>query len=383
MLQVREDAPVGYQIGTVAGNGAALGDTTPRHVTYTLTPLPNEASPPGAALAAALDVARGTGALVVAGRLDRERQAEYRLEVRAQDTGASSHPQSSAVSVKVEVLDVNDNAPSWPADPVTLTVREDAVVGSTLWNLTASDADAGANGEVRYSLLRTWPRLDATPFAVDPLTGSVSLLSALDHEKVREYTLVLRATDQAANTSERLSASMTARVRVVDANDNAPEFVSPAGSGAGSASVTVRYSDRVGDVLCHILAVDRDSADNGRVTYVISAGNEDGRLALGYDSGVLSLARPLARPLGPTETASMVINVTASDHGKPLARTASMRLTILVKGATDAPPRFLRPVYQANVSEDVHEGSFVVRVSARPVGADGKEALGDDDDGPG
>lgn len=344
-------------------------------MTYTLTSLSPGVEQAGAALGASLEVARGSGALVVAGRLDRERVPEYKLEVRAMDTGlgSSSHPQSSAVSVRVEVLDANDNAPSWPADPVALSVREDAALGSTLWNLTASDPDQGANGELRYSLIKTWPSTDSPPFAVDPLTGSVSLVAQLDAEQVREYTLVVRATDQAGNASERLSSTMTAQVRVGDANDNAPVFVAPRPNAAGAATLAVRYPERVGAVLGHVVAVDKDAGDNGRVTYTISAGNEDGRLALGYDSGMLSLARPLGRPLGPGETASLSLNITASDHGKPLARHGAIALTVLLKGAADAPPRFTRTVYTANVSEDAHQGTFVAKLSARSAGTSGTD----------
>lgn len=383
-MQVREDAPIGFQVGLVAGSGTlAAEDDSPRHVTYTLTSLaPDSSSTDGldgngieGSSGASLDVARGSGALVVAGRLDRERVAEYRLEVRALDTGlgSSSHPQSSAVSVRVEVLDVNDNAPAWPADPITLTVREDAPLGSALWNLTALDPDQGANGEVRYSLVRSWPPTDSAPFAVDPLTGTVTLSASLDYEQVHEYTLVVRAIDQAPNATDRLSSTMTARVRVEDANDNAPEFVSPRPDSTHAATVTVRYAERAGAVLGHVVAVDRDAGDNGRVTYVISAGNEDGRLALGYDTGVLSLARPLARPLGPGETTSLAINVTASDHGKPLARHAFVRVTVVLRGAADAPPRFSRPAYSATVAEDAHPGSFIVKVSAKPAGTTGND----------
>lgn len=45
------------------------------------------------------------------GELDREESSEWELEVTASD-GAPFHPRSTAVSLRVDVEDVNDNAPA-------------------------------------------------------------------------------------------------------------------------------------------------------------------------------------------------------------------------------------------------------------------------------
>ena len=86
------------------------------HVTYTLTSLTADV------IDGAFDMDRNTGSLVVARSLDREQQSEYRLEIRALDTTASNNPQSSAVTVKIEIADVNDNAPVWSQDPISVYV---------------------------------------------------------------------------------------------------------------------------------------------------------------------------------------------------------------------------------------------------------------------
>jgi protocadherin-16/23 len=276
---------------------------------------------------------------------------------------------------------VNDNAPRWAEDPVNIIVPEVTPVGSVVWNFTASDADAGTNGELRFSLVKQWPNTTRTPtFMVDPLTGTLTLNADLDYETLSEYTLIIQATDQPTNKSERLSTSLTARVIVTDANDNPPVFVSPA-----SSTVLLSDSATVGMTLCHVIAVDRDSGENGRVTYVIVSGNQEGKFALSYDTGVLTLARSLVSvdapgnwrssdvSVGGASGGRYILNITATDHGTPVPRYATKVLHIIVQGTKENPPRFLHSLYHANVSEDAATGSYVTKVLARsPMSESGK-----------
>lgn len=295
------------------------------------------------------DLDRSTGALIVANTVDRETKTVYEMEVHALDTGASTNPQSSSVSVRVEVLDVNDNAPRWPDDPVTVPVVEDAVVGSVVYNFTATDADSEANAEIRYAVVEQGPM---TPFSLDPLTGTLTLAEPLDYESVREYVLVVRATDQAVNASERLHADVTARLVVVDANDNGPLIVSPA-----FRRLYVDGSVRPGDWLCDIVAVDRDSGDNGRTVYTIVSGNDKGTFTIGYDTGALTLARH-------ADTGKKyALNITVADRGTP-ARYTYLPLEVAFTASAEQSVQFAHKTYTANVSEDSPVGSFVAKVTA-------------------
>lgn len=358
-LQIREDVPIGYVVGNVVTSDSADGDNLLSgragggHVMYTLTSL----SPQDGG--SAFDMDRSTGSLVVARQLDRETYPEYKLEVRALDTSTSNNPQSSAVVVRVELVDINDNAPQWSEDPLTFTVPESATVGSALWNFTANDADSGSNGELRYHLVDQWPHCKEPPFSVDPLTGTLTLLAPLDFESIASFTLVVRVTDQSPVVSERLSSTLTVRIVVEDVNDNVPEFVSPA-----AKTVTIMEDSKVGYALCHITAVDNDSGENARVTYTITAGNEDGKFTLGYGTGVLALARSLDISTDNGVSPNFWLNVTASDHGNPVAKKTTITLTLVVQGSTETPPRFIHASYRASVPEDAAVGSVVVKVTA-------------------
>lgn len=363
-FQVRENVKVGHVVGSVATSDNddsenLISGSGGGHITYTLTSLMSDH------VSGAFDIDRSTGSLVVARQLDRETQAEYRLEVRALDTSAMNNPQSSAVTVKVDVADANDNAPKWAQDPITIPVSESAEIGSAVYNFSATDLDAGANGEIRYSLVKHFP--NSSVFTVDALTGTLTLTSRLDYETLPEYTLIVKATDQSSNVTERLSTSVTARIVVTDSNDNSPRFVFPL-----SPSVVLGDGVTVGMVITHIMAIDDDSGDNGRVTYVVSGGNDDSRFSLGYDTGVLTLAKPLTT--SSEANVFYALNVTANDHGSP-TRQASMVLKLTVRGTGENPPRFAKSAYQSKIAEDAPVGSFVARVTAKSAPSDRGEYL--------
>lgn len=163
---------------------------------------------------------------------------------------------------------------------------------------------------------------------------------------------------QAANKSERLSTAVTARVLVRDVNDNAPTIVAP----APGTVLSVNEAAPTGTVLCHVVAVDRDSGDNGRVSYSMM-GDADGRFSVNRDTGAVTLMRPPVEN-GGVARRSFTLNVTATDHGVA-SKTVHRTLQVTVTGATQSPPSFLQPAYHVNVSEDAALTAFVLKVSAR------------------
>ncbi|XP_011702382.1 PREDICTED: protein dachsous [Wasmannia auropunctata] len=339
-FNVREDASIGHAVGLVSGAGPT------GRVAFTLDSLTPISEFP------AFDVDRSSGQLVVAHSLDRENVSEYHLEIRALDTTSLGNPQSIAVSVKIIIEDANDNPPSWPDDPITVKVSEAAAIGSTIYNLTASDLDSGLNGELRYGLVSEFPSKGC--FAVDSLTGALTLAKQLDREETEEHILILKASDRAL-PGEQLASTVTARIVVIDDNDNDPVFVAPEFN-----KINVASNLPTGTSLVRVVAVDKDDDDNGRVSYVITSGNEDSRIIVGYDSGIVSLAKPLTKPLN--------LEITANDHGSPF-RKAVMKLNVIpVAAQASGPPRLLLPNPIAKISENLHVGSHVMNVAGSAIG---------------
>ncbi|NXH82867.1 PCDG1 protein, partial [Edolisoma coerulescens] len=87
--------------------------------------------------------------LVLAKALDREEAAFHELVLRAIDGGDPAR--TGTARIRVTVLDANDNAPVFSQAEYTVRVPEDVPVGSVLVTVTATDADEGLNGQVKYS----------------------------------------------------------------------------------------------------------------------------------------------------------------------------------------------------------------------------------------
>ena len=102
------------------------------------------------------------GNLYIGCHLDRETIAQYVLNVSAMDGGQS--PNSAYVTVKVEVLDVNDNPPVFSHETYKLYIEENMSSGSAFSDqsgiphsqgsshIEAIDADSGSNAAIRYEL---------------------------------------------------------------------------------------------------------------------------------------------------------------------------------------------------------------------------------------
>ncbi|XP_011309154.1 protein dachsous [Fopius arisanus] len=339
-FHVREDARIGQAVGSVSGAGPA------GRVAYTLTSLTPLTLHP------AFDVDRSSGQIVVAHSLDRENVSEYHMEIRALDTTSIGNPQSIAVSVRIFIDDANDNPPKWPQDPIFIRIAETSSIGLTIYNLTANDVDAGANGDLRYDLVSEFPATGT--FAVDSLTGALTTVKMLDREERSEYTLLLRATDDAP-ISERLATTVTAKIAVMDQNDNDPIFIAP-----NSTKISVTPDVHTGANIVRVIAVDRDTDNNGRVSYVITSGNEESSFAVGYESGLVTLIRPFVK--------DTVLQITANDHGSP-PRRAILNLTIsMAIGRINGPPRLLQVNPIARVSEDLSIGGAILNVAGPTLG---------------
>uniref|UniRef100_A0A8B9EGQ3 Cadherin domain-containing protein n=1 Tax=Anser cygnoides TaxID=8845 RepID=A0A8B9EGQ3_ANSCY len=311
-----------------------------------------------------------TGEIYAAQELDYEAGARHMLQVSAEDT-QHGYPSSRLVLVQIHVQDCNDQAPTFPEDPITIVVPENVQAGSSIFTFQALDGDGvGPNSQVRYALLRQEP--PGAPFQLDSRSGLLTLRQGLDREAAASFLLVVEATDQARNVSQRRSAAVTARVFVTDENDNAPVFLSP-------AAVSVMEDQPTGFVALHVVAQDNDLGENGRVSYSLRAGNSDGRFHLNPSTGALSVVRALNRE----EVVQHNLTVVATDHGFP-RRSATQLLSVLVLDVNDEAPSFEKPEYEAHIMENLPAGSPVLQVLAtdRDLGANGQVTYGGLSGGP-
>lgn len=186
-----------------------------------------------------------SGMVSVAGALDRETEAQYNLQVVAEDQG---RPARSATStLLVHVSDINDNAPKFTEAEYQIEVLETEVVGASLLTLLAVDPDEGANGRVRYSIFHQSPSSDPA-FQLEVSSGTLQLAQPLDYSEVKEYTLKVQAFDEG---DPYMVGNTSVVVKVVDVNNNPPKFskesydVAVSENLAGGASIlTLEVTDK-------------------------------------------------------------------------------------------------------------------------------------------
>ncbi|XP_050926939.1 LOW QUALITY PROTEIN: cadherin EGF LAG seven-pass G-type receptor 3 [Lates calcarifer] len=230
-------------------------------------------------------------------RLDRESVPFYELTAYAVDRGVP--PQRTPVHIQVTVLDVNDNAPVFPADDFEVLVKENSAVGSVVAQITATDPDEGANAQIMYQIVEgNIPEI----FQMDIFSGELTSLIDLDYEARNEYVIVVQA------TSAPLVSRATVRIRLVDQNDNRPTLQDF--QIIFNNFVSNRSNSFPSGVIGRVPAHDPDVSD--RLYYTIDRGNELHLLLLNHTSGEIRLSRKLDnnRPL----VAPMLITVTDGVH---------------------------------------------------------------------
>ncbi|XP_046573466.1 cadherin EGF LAG seven-pass G-type receptor 2-like [Haliotis rubra] len=136
--------------------------------------------------------------------------------VRARDVATNA---SDLAEITVTIDDINDNTPRFltiPAQHVFSVLENtmDKFVG----RIRAEDRDAGENGAITYSIESQTPR---THFSVNPGTGSITVSGDLDREMFSNYSLTIKATD---NADVPRTATTQATIHIMDVNDNPPTF---------------------------------------------------------------------------------------------------------------------------------------------------------------
>lgn len=163
-----------------------------------------------------------SGEITTRDSLDRETKSDYDLVVEARDQGTPYR--SSRISIKVKILDVNDNAPDIvdPQEDV-VSVREEQPIGTEVVRVRAIDRDNGANASITYSILKGRDSDGYGMFSIDPISGVLRTKVSLDHEEKTIYRLAVAATD---NGKPPRQTVRVLRIEVLDLNDNRPTFTS-------------------------------------------------------------------------------------------------------------------------------------------------------------
>uniref|UniRef100_A0A8C0UA91 Protocadherin 17 n=2 Tax=Paridae TaxID=9153 RepID=A0A8C0UA91_CYACU len=269
--------------------------------------------------------------------------------------------------IKVEIQDLNDNAPSFPSDQVDMDISENAAPGTRFPLTSAHDPDAGDNGLRTYLLTRD----DYGLFSLDVKSRGdgtkfpeLVIQKPLDREEQSHHTLVLTALD---GGDPPRSGTVQINVRLIDSNDNSPIFE------AASYVVELPENAPLGTAVIDLNATDADEGTNGEVLYSFSGyAPERVRDLFSIDpqSGLIRVKGNLDYE----ESGLIEIDVQARDLG-PNPIPAHCKVTVrLIDRNDNAPTIGFVSVRQGALSEAAPPGTVIalVRVTDRDSGKNGQ-----------
>ncbi|XP_065500437.1 protocadherin alpha-6-like [Caloenas nicobarica] len=287
--------------------------------------------------------------LVLAKSLDRETLPVHRLVLTASDGGRPSL--TGTMELVISVLDANDNAPQFNQSVYKVQLLENAIEGTLLMRLNATDPDEGLNKEFSYSIVSSVPAGNRDLFSIDQKTGEIRLTSHLDFEAVQLHELQIEARDKG---TPPLSGHCSVELEVLDVNDNAPEVW------VTSLSVPVPEDAAVGTVVALLSVSDRDSGANGRVRCAVWPAAPFGLVSTFAGSYSLVLREALDRE----RVSEYEVEVRAEDGGSPSLR-ARRGVRVPVSDVNDNAPAFAQAVYTVLARENNAAGAELARLWAR------------------
>ncbi|NXG08818.1 PCDG2 protein, partial [Sakesphorus luctuosus] len=283
--------------------------------------------------------------LVLAKALDREEGAFHELVLRASDGGDPAR--TGTARIHVTVVDANDNAPVFSREEYTVRVPENVPVGSVLVTVTATDADEGLNGKVKYALKKITDKASQI-FQLDSETGMIVLLQSLDFEEGNFHELELQAKDGGG-----LFDIAKVVITVTDVNDNAPELI------VSSAVSEISEDAPSGTTVALLHVQDRDSGANGEVHCSL---DRDVPFRLQSSQGSY-YSVVTAREMDREQVSEYNLTVTAADGGSPSLQSSAV-LPLRVLDVNDNAPVFAQESYSARLAENNAAGALVLRVRA-------------------
>nr|XP_053634394.1 LOW QUALITY PROTEIN: cadherin-87A-like [Cherax quadricarinatus] len=290
------------------------------------------------------------------------------LTVEAND-GEGSH----TANIKVSVRDANNNVPVFSKNPYLAAVQENAPEGSVVEQVSASDADTGANAAIVYRIHRG----GYDDFAIDGTTGIITVARKLDYDRRKSYDIEIVATDRGI---PQQTSTSTLTVSIINNNDKSPYFTPT------TQRTQVSEDLQEGTTFYKLTAQDPDVEGEGALVFgvnlPVSAVDSEGRPVEGPQRDALAdvfVVDPVtgsvtvARKLNRAVATEVTLAVTVTDMSATPPQVGHGNLVITIVDVNDFPPVFAppwsteSPVIHVKVAEELPRGSLLTTITASDV----------------
>ncbi|XP_039670053.1 protocadherin beta-16-like [Perca fluviatilis] len=296
-----------------------------------------------------VDLNRDKGTLVIKERIDREELCGKTTPCSFSFEVILENP-IQLYRVTVEVIDINDNNPSFPKDEINLKIVENAASGTRFSLVSADDPDVGINDIQKYTLKPS----DHLKLEVQSQTHGGKLIemvlqNPLDREKEETHTLVLIASD---GGEPHRSGTVRIHITVLDANDNAPVCSQPV------YKADVQENSPEGTVVTTVSASDADKGVNGEVTFSIAHVAREAKQLFEVNAKTGEIK--VAGKLDFEKCKTYQLNVQASDHW---GYSDTCNVVIQIIDENDNVPTIQLMSFSNSISEDSPPGTTIAVIN--------------------
>ncbi|CAL8270601.1 unnamed protein product [Boreogadus saida] len=260
--------------------------------------------------------------LVTDSDLDREKESGYNISVTCSDEGVPSL--SSSVTIALQIIDVNDNAPVFPKKSYEGYIVENNVQGVSIFTIKAEDADWNQNARVSYILEDS--SLNGVPVSsyvsVSADSGVIHAVRSFDYEQIKDFQFRVKAQD---GGSPPLSSNVSVKILIQDQNDNAPQVLYPVQTGGSLVAEMVPRSADVGYLVTKVVAVDVDSGQNAWLSYKLQKATDRALFEVGLQNGEIRTIRQVTDK----DAVKQRLTVIVEDNGQP-SRSATVIVNVAV-----------------------------------------------------
>ncbi|XP_035272356.1 protocadherin-10a isoform X3 [Anguilla rostrata] len=274
--------------------------------------------------------------------------------------------------VEIEIMDINDNPPSFPETDITIEITESATPGTRFPVESAFDPDVGTNA------LRTYEMTTNSYFYLDVQTqgdgtkfAELVLEKSLDREQQSVHRYVLTAVD--GGLPQRTGTALLV-VKVLDSNDNVPAF------DQSVYTVNLPENSPVGTLVIQLNATDMDEGPNGEIVYSFSSHNSQ-RVRELFNIDARTGRVEVIGEVDYEESNTYQLYVQGKDLG-PNAVPAHCKVLVKLIDVNDNTPEIIFSTVTESVSEQAAPGTVIALLSVtdRDSGENGQthcEIVGD------